>query len=185
MWHVVGNIWDQSSFMVLSQSWWFKNLTFRCIFVNLILPYHILGGPFICLFIYLFFGRRAHGQFSREIFLKTQGFAIPRQEVLESKWNHKFHLASLSPFYQHRSVMFFSEIRAFIKTTEHKWILQPAFVPFMTWKPALHRQDDWPFPPLQNPYLAPPNVPWHFLNGLHLLFCNCCSCLNHIFQISP
>lgn len=50
MWHVSGNIWNQGRFIVLSQTWWFKNLMSTCIFLNLILPYYTLGGPSIFFF---------------------------------------------------------------------------------------------------------------------------------------
>ena len=37
-WHVTRNIWNQSFFRVLSHAWWFKNLTFKWIFLTYFSP---------------------------------------------------------------------------------------------------------------------------------------------------
>ena len=166
MWHVIRNIWNQGSFIVLSQAWELKNLTFGCIFLNLILPYYMLDGPSICLFlaeestVYLpgkFFWRLRFSLFQGKRSLNQNG-------ITSSIWHHSVHFISTGqgcfPLKSGLSSRPWSTNESCNLHLQHLWPGSQLYV---------GRKTD-PFHHSKTPYLVPPNLLQHFLK----MDCICC-----------
>lgn len=96
LWHVIGNIWNLSFFIVPCQTWRVKNLisnTFsrlNSLMLHAQWPFHLS-----------IFGRTMHDLFAKTIFLKTQVIVIPKARgsldqngTISSIWHHSINLIS-------------------------------------------------------------------------------------------
>ena len=144
-------------------------------FLDLLLPYYLLGSPSICLLL----AEQRKVYLPKQCFLKTQILAISRWRVPGSKWNHNLYLTTSNQTYQQRTKIFCSEIRSSSRPQSTSTSC------------SLHLQHLWPG---NQPQAGRETDPCHcscslilswspltFLeNGLYFLFLKCLY-LNHIF----